>query len=327
MTYLKEHEIWGWHHHITDGNYKYVCSVGGATEDVVYFLVERDIDGSTKYYIERLSEKWRESNDIRNAFFVDSGLTYNGWSTVPGDTVLIYSPSYMSGDTGYLYPTGTTSDFTSANVGKKFFVKHVDGYEVLLETIALTASPNRLDVRLLNDVPSNMQNVDIADWAELASTFSGLDHLEGKEVIALVDGSPVEAGTVSSGEVTLGVEGAIVHIGLSYTGVLAPLPLEIESENGTSQGYPRSYGQIYLRLFESVGGKVGTGSYFADVDDITFDPIIDLPLNYGEPLPPFTGVKQVSSTGGVETDLTIYVKQDLPLPLTLQSIIPEVDFG
>ena len=52
------------------------------------------------------------------------------------------------------------------------------------------------------------------------TTITGLDHLEGKEVTALADGSVVTGKTVSSGQITLGTEASVVHVGLPYTGKL-----------------------------------------------------------------------------------------------------------
>ena len=47
------------------------------TEDEVYVLVNRTINGSTKRYVERM-KPIEFGTDIENAFFVDSGLTYSG---------------------------------------------------------------------------------------------------------------------------------------------------------------------------------------------------------------------------------------------------------
>lgn len=73
MTYLPEQEVWGWHRHDTDGDYESVCAIGEGDEDAVYFIVERSINGSTLRYIER--QHTRRFADIRDAFFVDCGLS------------------------------------------------------------------------------------------------------------------------------------------------------------------------------------------------------------------------------------------------------------
>lgn len=240
MTFLKEHEIWGWHRHVTDGSFKDVSVVGGDREDRLYVVVEREVNSATKYYVEKLAPKWHASGGIEGAFYVDSGLTYDGAA---------------------------------------------------------------------------------------ATTIAGLDHLEGRDVVALADGSPVSGLTVSSGSITLPAAAEKVHVGLSYTGVLAPLPFEADLKIGTSQGMPKGFGQIYLRLHESVGGKVGAHGSADTIDDITFDRLQFSPTQWGQPIQPYTGVKQVTAPGGFDAELAVYVVQDQPLPFNILSLIAEVEVG
>lgn len=76
LTYMKEHDVWGWTKHETDGTFEDVTVIGEGQEDVPYFIVKRTIGGVTKRYIERLHTRYFP--DIKDAFFVDSGLTYSG---------------------------------------------------------------------------------------------------------------------------------------------------------------------------------------------------------------------------------------------------------
>lgn len=78
LTYMKEHDVWGWTHHESEANafFEDVAVIAEGNEDVPYFVVRRTINGQMKRYIERLHS--RAFNDIKDAFFVDSGLTYSG---------------------------------------------------------------------------------------------------------------------------------------------------------------------------------------------------------------------------------------------------------
>jgi hypothetical protein len=77
MTYQREHEIWAWHTHDTiNGTFEDVISIPEGQEDVIYYIVKRTIDGQTKRYIEKLHT--RDFDIPEDAFFVDSGLTYDG---------------------------------------------------------------------------------------------------------------------------------------------------------------------------------------------------------------------------------------------------------
>lgn len=76
LTYVPEQQVYGWHFHDTDGQFESVCTVAEDNEDVLYAVVRREVDGRTVRYIERL--RTRMITRQEDAFFVDSGLTYDG---------------------------------------------------------------------------------------------------------------------------------------------------------------------------------------------------------------------------------------------------------
>lgn len=76
LTYLKEHDVWGWTRHETDGVFEDVAVIAEGHEDVPYFIVRREVQGVQKRYVERLHT--REFTHVKDAFFVDSGLSYSG---------------------------------------------------------------------------------------------------------------------------------------------------------------------------------------------------------------------------------------------------------
>jgi hypothetical protein len=75
MTYLPEHEIWGWGRHDTDGKYESVTAINEGEETVVYVTVKRTIDGFTRRFSERMHT--RNFTDVRDCHFVDSGLKHD----------------------------------------------------------------------------------------------------------------------------------------------------------------------------------------------------------------------------------------------------------
>lgn len=77
LTYLKEQEIQGWAKHTTDGDFKSVCSISEGSENAVYFVIQRTINGNTVNYVERLASR-NMSSDVENAWFVDAGVQYSG---------------------------------------------------------------------------------------------------------------------------------------------------------------------------------------------------------------------------------------------------------
>jgi len=79
LTYQREHQVWGWHRHTTNGEFEAVSTVTEGSRDAPYFIVKRTIGGQTKRYVERLDP--RESTNAVDAFYVDSGITYSGTAT------------------------------------------------------------------------------------------------------------------------------------------------------------------------------------------------------------------------------------------------------
>lgn len=76
MSYVPDQQVFGWHAHDTDGTFESVTVVSEGNEDVLYAVVKRNVAGRDVRYIERLNT--RIYTDPEDAFFVDSGLTYDG---------------------------------------------------------------------------------------------------------------------------------------------------------------------------------------------------------------------------------------------------------
>lgn len=82
LTYMQEHEVWGWTRHEIAGTNVKVKQVAVVTEgayDTPYFVVERTLFGGTVTLVERLDT--REFTDVTDCYFVDGGLKFQGAST------------------------------------------------------------------------------------------------------------------------------------------------------------------------------------------------------------------------------------------------------
>jgi hypothetical protein len=77
LTYMKEHKVVAWSVHTTTGDFESVATIPGSPEDEVWVIVRRDINGSSVRYVERL-DTFFNSTSLADAFFVDSGLSYEG---------------------------------------------------------------------------------------------------------------------------------------------------------------------------------------------------------------------------------------------------------
>lgn len=75
LTYMQEQKVYAWSRHVTDGRVLSVCCISGEDEDIVFMVVEREHDGVKRYFLERLARRFRDSDSIEDAFFVDCGVT------------------------------------------------------------------------------------------------------------------------------------------------------------------------------------------------------------------------------------------------------------
>ena len=234
FTYMKEHDIWGWSRQITDGRVRSVAALSGQDSDVLLLVVEREIQGETRFFLERLGDQWQDAAPVAEAFFVDCGLTFR------------------------------------------------------------------------RETPS--------------TRVSGLEHLEGRALSVLADGSPVEGCVVRDGVIELPYPASVVQAGLGFVSALSPLPLESDTQSGSTLGRGRSHGRCTLRLHRSVGGKYGPGR--DELYDLPF-----LPERWGTAVAPFSGDVDCIPGGGQSSAATLWLVQDRPLPFRLAALVLDVDFG
>lgn len=158
-----------------------------------------------------------------------------------------------------------------------------------------------------------------------ATTFSGLDHLDGETVWILADGSVRQNQVVAGGAVTItGPAASTVAIGLPYTYRVTTLPPEAGAgaTQGTAQNKPQRVQAVTLRLLESGGGAIGrAGGSF----DNLFFRTVDDPIGTAVPL--FTGDKRVPFPAGWDRLGQITVEQNSPLPFTILGVIKEMSLS
>ena len=87
MSYEPEFDITGWFRVVTDGQIESLSVTDGFIDnryDDVYVSVKRFIDGADVRYIEKLERPLIREEEVIDAFYVDSGLSYD--EGVPTDT-------------------------------------------------------------------------------------------------------------------------------------------------------------------------------------------------------------------------------------------------
>lgn len=131
FVYERKELITSWSEMITDDDFESVAVINGTSEDQVWVSVKRTIGGSDKRYIEYFALRdW--GSDDEDAFFVDSGFTYdsdNATTTISGldhleaETVLVYGDG--SARTSQVVSLGiiTVPSINKAQVGLPYTVQ------------------------------------------------------------------------------------------------------------------------------------------------------------------------------------------------------------
>jgi hypothetical protein len=153
-----------------------------------------------------------------------------------------------------------------------------------------------------------------------ATTLTGLDHLEGEVVSVLSEGATHPVRTVASGAITLNAATTKAHVGLAYTSDAKTLRPDAGAKDGTAQGKLVRIHRVITRFFQSLGGKMGPDENSLDV--LHFREGGDA-MDTATPL--FTGDVEVEWDGAYSSDAHIFIRQDQPLPMTLQALMPQMD--
>jgi len=92
LTYMREQNIYAWSKHTTKGRVISVCVLCGESEDILWLVVARQVNGQEKYFLERMHLRLQEDEDVTDSFYVDSGVVItnsNQATTVCGACHLI----------------------------------------------------------------------------------------------------------------------------------------------------------------------------------------------------------------------------------------------
>ncbi|RAU21078.1 hypothetical protein CU669_15085 [Paramagnetospirillum kuznetsovii] len=153
------------------------------------------------------------------------------------------------------------------------------------------------------------------------TTVTGLDHLNGKTVSILADGNVQPQQVVSGGSVSVQSASTTITVGLPYTAQLQTLNLDVQDQGGTIQGKRMKLSGVTVRLENSRGIKIGHDfSTMYEVKERTNQ-------QYGTAIPLTTGDEFMRMGPVWDTDSSICIQQDNPLPCTILGVIPEIRVG
>lgn len=318
LTYVREHQVVGWHRHDTDGLFENVCSVPEGSEDALYVCVKRTINGVVKRYIER--SYTRRIDDIRDAVFMDSALSYDGRNT--GATTMT-----LSGGSTWVYDenltlTASATFFAAADIGNEIWLYDSAGTVIRCRITAYT-SQTVVTVRPHKTVPTTLRAVAVTNWSKAVDEVSGLRHLEGKNVSVFADGFVVAnpnnnayvIRTVTGGAITLDKPYVVIHAGLPITAELETLDMDT-AQGAVLSDKKKHVSGLTIHVEKSRGIWAGP-----DADDLT-ELKIRNDEDYDDPIALATGTVEINITGEWSEGGRVTVMQVDPIPLTLLAILP-----
>lgn len=321
LTYQREHEVVGWHHHVTDGIVESVAVISEDGRDALYMIVRRTVNGASVRYIERLEP--REITLPEDCFYVDSGLTYDGTNTT-ATTITISAADYTAGQP--LTLTASSALFVGASdIGDAIVVEDAATGAKYFCLITAYTDATHVTATCVDDIPLALQAVAVTTWAFARNSISGLDHLEGETIVALGDGVVYEGLVVTAGVITLTRACAKLHAGLPYVGAIETL--DIDQAGATTIKAKRvTVSTVVIEVEKTRGGWIGP-----ILEDGTVGTMREIKPRYASDGYDAIRLKDFKEEINIEPDWNrggrIRIEQRAPLPFAVLSIVPTLDVG
>ncbi len=314
FTYLKEHDVYAWHRHVTDGLVESVACVTEGSESILYLAVKRTVNGRTVRYVERMASRYFP--DVYSSWCVDSGVRYDGWNTDEDVHLTLSGTTWNTGDTVTMTAAGH-APFTSASVGARYILRR--GENQVAVTVSGYTDSTHASATLDTAPHASLQAVALSDWALASLTLGGLWHLEGETVSILADGSVQPEAVVTGGSVTLPRAAGRILAGLPYVCDLETL--NIEYGQPTLQTRRKVVNRVTARVKDSRGLSIGPA----------FNRLVDFKEregeNFGYPTLLVTGDQDVLVDPDWNSHGRVCVRQSNPLPATLVGLFPRIESG
>lgn len=199
--------------------------------------------------------------------------------------------------------------------------------------VVVKRSINDADVRYLEKFANNNSNSNNPDdYISLDCSYSGefatatntfnVPHLANENVDVLGDGRVYENQSVdASGNVTIKGNVHKVQIGLPFSMNIEVPNIENRTGDGTMQGRQKHISECILRLFNTLGGRVGRD--FNIQDQIKYDELSGV-----DSIHLFSGDKrQTLPIGGFDIEGRVTITSKMPYPFNLLMMVREVTFG
>lgn len=328
ITYQKDQEVVAWSRQNLGGNRVKVlsgCTIPYYEEnrDQTWLLVERWINNQFVQYIEVLDRIFDDQVSQEMGYFVDCGGTYNNPIAIENieakDSITVITA------TGHGLETGTKIRITSIepNSGENLDNK---GFEVLNDAnyIITKVDDNSFSIPVETSSLNNYytwQNGEVRAFVDAIT--SGLDHLEGEEVWAVVDGAVSPKRKVENGTVKLDFPGTIVHVGLPYSCKYKSVRLDTAlGSSNKSLAAKQNIHHLYIKIHRT--------NYFlyGSEDSTELMPARRYGIDAMDQAPELRSeLAEIPFEANWSREPHIIIESDLPLPLCILGITTQMSLN
>lgn len=327
FTFMQEQKVFAWSRcDTTLGTFESVACIREGNETACYLVVRRVINGVARRFVERFAS--RTFTDVRDAYFVDCGLSYDGRNT-GSKTITI------SGGTTWDVPetltlTASAATFVPADIGAQIVFWDYSGTAPVARRLTISAYTSST---VVSAVPTKLitapyRGVARTDWEFARKNFVGFNHLEGCVISVLADGNILTPLTVVNGKFTLPAPAAVVHAGLGYVSDLETL--DMAQPQGQTKAKTLNVPRVFLTVQETRNLWVST-SAIASTDSSLAKFISvkerDPTAGYDAPIAANTTLFEVQTNNSWTNKGRIFIRQNGPVPITINCITPEVVLG
>ncbi len=302
--YKRDEQFMGWGRWITNGEIESVATTPGDPEDEVAFIVKRTIDGNVKRYVEFKRPQRYGYRDIKNAWYLDSALEFDGGASV---AITDISQAVLA----------TVTSNAHGLLNDQFVrIENVVGMieaNTVWQIVYIDANSYSLKD------PDTGTPIDSTSWTAYTSGGTGqrvtkivgnLAHLDSTSVKAFGDGQVLGDFTVAAGQVTLDDYVNRVLVGLSYTGIVQPVSPDVGG--AAFYGTTRKISRIAMKFYRTASAQYGTD--LADMLPANFD---DDNLIWGEDSAIYDQFLRENLESDWERESNFYIQQNEPLPMNL----------
>ncbi len=344
FTFVMEDGIAGWSRvsPAAGGKVESCCSKPEGDDDALWVLVNRDGTRS----VERLAyrtfvrvgtddDEEEAPVDVRHCIYLDRSVSLADLNADPAKAVTL-TDAYLEGGG---VETELQVQFADGDNTKAGTAIQIDNADPTVRPVRINlhtlAGAGLYDATVRGDggpVWAGLFDVAQTSYWRCRDNVTGLGHLEGQQVVAVVDGNVQRtvagdgptAGEnlkVTAGVVQLGVPAAVAHVGLTYTADFVSLDAIV------APGHQKETKEVFIELEESRGAQVARYDPETKQPGEFFDlPVREVEQNYAVS-PLRRREERVPIEGSWDRAAAIALRHDEPMPCTVLGLTRVVTLG